>query len=967
MNAWALSTLWIAGATLPAQQSLGDLHSGPPRVVSAGLVPHGVIHGRACFHESTLTQGLWSTDGTAGGLRPMWAGGNVGFACELGSAFAFVVHDGGTSSLCLSNGTLAGARVAVGLPSGFGSSGVLQWQGRIFGADERQLWVTDGTLANTRNLPVAASWIRPGSLTAVGSWVAFGADSTLWRTDGSEAGTHPIASFDQLGRWTYQVPLAAIGQRAFFVARNKSLTDGLWVSDGTPTGTTLVADLLAEGANHRVDMLLGVGTRLFFRSWGDSGQAFLWVSDGTGAGTRILARVSLECATGHQGLLYFAGRIDQRTTLWRSDGTVAGTWPVHAIEPGGSREIHSLRSDGTRIWFFARDSQHGLELWSSDGATAGTRLVADIAPGPADGIQTNHAGWPILFGGEALLEADDGRHGRDLWRSDGSAAGTRLLHEIDRSRSAGSYPEDWVEVGGRAYFVATTVEHGRELWVSDGTPDGTRLFLDLVPGTDSSRPGRLRGSRDGFYFALEDNNQAPLSLWFSDGSAAGTRQLVAGGIGWDLAVRDDRAFFARRDASGSEPWTSDGTVQGTQRLQDIAAGPGSSDPYGFTATPSCMFFVTGRLGAFPQFRAQIWRSDGTPAGTRFVADLDSGANVPFTTGLAVLGTRVLFAHLNLVESWLGCSDGTAAGTLQLARGTFSAVFAAGAQAFAFEERGPGATWLWVTDGTPAGTRIVRSLPAQPAGRLRTAAGFAGKLLFAQDEPGIGIEPWISDGTAAGTRLLKDCFPGPQNGTTWDMELAAIDGTDQVFFTARDQATGHELWRTDGTEGGTVRMTDLNPGLASARPAGFLRRGRFLLFRAEDGVSGEEPWCIDFAAAHVPLAAGFGQACGAKLQAVGLPRLGNLGFWLVVAEGPRNAALCWLLSGSRQELRLFDCVLHVGLPAYLIGGTSDPNGRAALPLPVPPAASLLGRELFCQCALAGAPLALSDAMHVLVGR
>ncbi len=40
-------------------------------------------------------------------------------------------------------------------------------------------------------------------------------------------------------------------------------------------------------------------------------------------------------------------------------------------------------------------------------------------------------------------------------------------------------------VGDTLYFVATDASNGSELWRSDGTPAGTALIKDILPGTES--------------------------------------------------------------------------------------------------------------------------------------------------------------------------------------------------------------------------------------------------------------------------------------------------------------------------------------------------------------------------------------------------------------------------------------------------------------------------------------------------
>ncbi|MCC6001142.1 MAG: hypothetical protein JJU19_09825 [Pararhodobacter sp.] len=129
----------------------------------------------------------------------------------------------------------------------------------------------------------------------------------------------------------------------------------------------------------------------------------------------------------------------------------------------------------------------------TDGTEAGTALVRDINPGPAasEPIFTFRNTIDGQIDGRVLFSADDGTLGRELWITDGTEAGTRLLKDINTG-GAGSFPNQFVTLAGaRVVFSADDGIHGRELWVSDGTEPGTRLLVDTVPGMQGGAPRDL--------------------------------------------------------------------------------------------------------------------------------------------------------------------------------------------------------------------------------------------------------------------------------------------------------------------------------------------------------------------------------------------------------------------------------------------------------------------------------------------
>jgi ELWxxDGT repeat protein len=202
---------------------------------------------------------------------------------------------------------------------------------------------------------------------------------------------------------------------------------------------------------------------------------------------------------------------------------------------------------------------------------------------------------------------------------------------------------------------------------------------------------------------------------------------------------------------------------------------------------------------------ELWKSDGTEAGTVLVKDIVPGAGASQPHGLVPVGNHLFFRI-------------TLAG---------------------------GETELWKTDGTEAGTARVAAVgpmttaggrPFWPSESQRgTALGIS--LLFAASDPSGGVELWRSDGTEAGTFRLKDIEPGA--GSSEPMWFAAYNG--KVYFGAYDSAGGRELWATDGTESGTARVDDLHPGVPSSDPAWLTVSGDALWFSGVSPLHGRELW------------------------------------------------------------------------------------------------------------------------------
>jgi len=166
--------------------------------------------------------------------------------------------------------------------------------------------------------------------------------------------------------------------------------------------------------------------------------------------------------------------------------------------------------------------------------------------------------------------------------------------------AAGSFPTQLTNVNGTLFFRANDGIHGEELWKSDGTAAGTMMVKDLNPGAGSSSPGSLTNVNGTLYFAAA-NGINGVELWKSNGTQAGTvlvKDINAGGSSSPqyLTNVNGTLFFAADDGvNGSELWKSNGTAAGTVLVKDI--NPGSSYGFPSDSSPSVLTAVGGPVVA----------------------------------------------------------------------------------------------------------------------------------------------------------------------------------------------------------------------------------------------------------------------------------------------------------------------------------------------------------------------------------
>ncbi|HEX6904874.1 MAG TPA: ELWxxDGT repeat protein [Thermoanaerobaculia bacterium] len=479
------------------------------------------------------------------------------------------------------------------------------------------------------------------------------------------------------------------------------------------------------------------------------------------------------------------------------------------------------------VFFTASDEIHGAELWRTDGTEAGTRLVADICPGSCESIpQSFMAVGELLF-----FLADDGLHGLDLWKSDGTSAGTALIKDVRNDEDLRI--QLLAEIQGALLFSI-----GQELWRSDGTAEGTSLVTSIPPGSS----GYLQplASLDGEFFFTVGQGSSRTGLWITDGTASGTAllkdiSLVPAPPGRpEGAAAGGKVFFSAWGQEGAELWASDGTESGTALVKDIVPGAESSSPTELTALGEEVFFFAAVGGG------SLWKSDGTAEGTVAIKSI-------YSHSLTARGDRLFFFIDSLfTENSLWTSDGTTAGTVRVQNFTSDRCFVGpfpltddSEDLWLYACDWDHAYELWKSDGTPAGTSRIKDInPGISSSDLGQAVWANGLLYFrAQGGAPFGRQLWISDGTEAGTRMLRindqaSGFSLEKSGSLFGPRpFFDLDGT--LLFTG--DLGG--LSRSDGTAAGTFKISDAGTGE-------FNRAGDTVFFSAGVGNWVESLWKTD---------------------------------------------------------------------------------------------------------------------------
>lgn len=333
---------------------------------------------------------------------------------------------------------------------------------------------------------------------------------------------------------------------------------------------------------------------------------------------------------------------------------------VKNINPSGNANISYLTEFNGKLYFSANDGINGQELWVSDGTEEGTRMLKDINPsGSSNPKELAVCNGKLYF--QASLDGGPLPH---LWISDGTEDNT-----FDISNDCKS-PEHFTAMNGKVYFSAINNDYGIEFWVSDGTKEGTKMVKNILTvGVNegvSSEPACFTVFNDTLYFVAK-STPVDFQIFQSDGTEEGTIPFekfpnLGQSTSMDFIVSNGKLFFNAIETDGdlgSYLYVYDGS----NPVEKLAInGSDFSNPSGFFEYNNKLVFnaTTAAYGN------ELWISDGTMQGTQMIKDINLGISDSRSTGYAVLNNKLYFSATDSVsndELWV--TDGTSAGTLRV--------------------------------------------------------------------------------------------------------------------------------------------------------------------------------------------------------------------------------------------------------------------------------------------------------------
>ena len=414
---------------------------------------------------------------------------------------------------------------------------------------------------------------------------------------------------------------------------------------------------------------------------------------------------------GNSEKLYFIVDDGESKMLYGSDGTAASTSPLQEVSAYlGSSLLWRMAILNSNLYFSGYDDVNGKDLWKTDGTVAGTELVYAFEQ---EGSYIS-ASNPITVFDNKIFFRNYSEQDSELWVSDGTTAGTQ---EFDLTAfEGGSSPENFYEFNGKLYFNADGGSSGAELWVTDGTLDGTEMLVNINSSGDSD-------------------------------PALG------------VVLNDILIFKANDGIHGFELWKTDGTASGTELITDI--NPEFDTFSEFGNLPGMVlndnYFFSPSSSYSQVNNSSLWKTDGTENGTIMVKDFSSAI------GQEVVNFKIAYN---------------------------------GSLCFIAND-GDSGVEPWLTDGSENGTFMLKDINTTGDSDPDEFTEYLGYLYFTCDDGSNGFEIWKTDGTTSGTNLFMDINP---LGSSNPSHLTVYNGL--LYFFATDGSGDRQLWRTNGTTDGT---------------------------------------------------------------------------------------------------------------------------------------------------------------------
>ncbi|HEY0654313.1 MAG TPA: ELWxxDGT repeat protein [Chryseosolibacter sp.] len=647
--------LWVSDGSSSGTVLVKDIRtetkvsSSPDNFAAAGAHLYFVANDPAFGRE------LWKSDGTEAGtvqVKDIRAGTGtsaIDNTVGVGNILYFTATDGiSGQELWRSDGTEAGTYLLKDMtPGSAGSHGEVAFSHKMgnftslngllfytaYQGNSYYIWKSDGTAAGTTPIQLCngpgIGQPRP-QFKLMGDHIYYfnmGEDEyyyyALWRMNADGTSPHTIYSL-AIDAYDYDYPLVTVANNLlYFSTRADYYTTGftIFVSNGTTNGThPIQTDTYKGTLDSSPSHFITLNNKILFTAQIEEWTSGIYSTDGTTEGTIQLAEASAfgdfaSVVVGDKAYLASNGDFG----IWETDGSNVTVLPQHGSSPATNLQF----ANGNLFY-----TNYSGELWGMNAATRSQVMLKDFS--------TVTAMNPL--GAALIIRVLNENNGEELWRTNGTSAGTYRFKTVRTGFAYPSYVNSSATVKNTFYFIANDGIHGNELWRTQGSAASTYMIADLNPNDDAFKVynynefdiAAMTSFRDSLYFSAVDV-AGNWSLFKTNGTASGMRKVTnLNAVQSMIAIGKNKLLmfvYRDNDRSHIDLWVTDGTATGTKMLRD----------FGFLYYPAIDFkLIDGN--AYFMLENSIWKSDGTDCGT-YPTDLGIYSQREFE----VLGGNVIFS------------------------------------------------------------------------------------------------------------------------------------------------------------------------------------------------------------------------------------------------------------------------------------------------------------------------------------
>jgi len=784
--------IWRSDGTAGGTYLFKDLFPGKGEGVPSGFT---VWKNKLWFIATDSTgKSLWSSDGTVTGTLPVVKLNNAS-ADKLMATDTLLYFITNGYVLWRSDGTADGTFLLkdfskLSYNGVAGISGMVNSYGRLYlkaktadinsFQDFVRLYTSDGTVAGTKVVDNDAVDVDQVTVTTNGvlyftARLVSGNRRTFWISN-AEFGNAYQEDFSSDFNVSQSAPRLYRNKEIFYIANDTSVAGSLFRLDVSAASTPIrVKQFNALPKGSIITALFNTGNAILISintSAGNKGQ--LWLSNGSTVGTKLLKDNCYPVSYAQTNeSIYFAGSGNQNDAgIWQTDLTESGTVLLKGNFAGNNNALKYLTGVGDpgRLIFTATDSS-GTQFWKTEGTTQTTTIVKPInqtTSMSSGAFSFVTLGERLYFGAYANADGVAGK--TSLWRTGIDGADADSIPDVSPVAilASGNFYGNgrlgsFAPLNNSIFFNGVDNKTGRKGLFRYDDLTGK---LTLLKDTGNVTFRWIVPTENFVYFAFQGNDNGNLcSLFRTDGTAEGTIMLESGlrdiyfqnyRRGQVPVAIDSVLYFVQNKAGGNdELWRTDGSVSGTQKLQEVEFMNNSLCTF-----KDSLFYTSG---------FNLYKTGGLP-------------------NTAVLIKENLSDIRNLVVS-------------------SNQLYFSAASANPSENRGIKGNELWVTDGSANGTHPVKDIaPGNESSNPDYLIDGNGKLFFFANDLVHGNELWKTDGTDTGTVLVKDITTGVQG--TQVVEHANHDALATAVNGRLLLSLVNTLWESDGTENGTHAVADV---------------------------------------------------------------------------------------------------------------------------------------------------------------